>query len=125
MIAETFSRLNYEYQYKSSPQAERKPHAYFRVWLKKIITSFFITLGCINLFAQNSNDTLHYPEEKHFTNIQQLTFGGDNAEAYWSYDDARIIFQRTNPKENVMYDRMFIGTIPQQGEKFFYKQVSN
>src|SRR3954447_16543264 len=82
MIAETFSRLNYEYQYKSSPQAGRKPHAYFRVWLKKIIPSFFITLGCINLFAQNSNDTLHYPEEKHFTNIQQLTFGGDNAEAY-------------------------------------------
>ena len=31
-------------------------------------------------------DTVHYPEEKHFKNIQQLTFGGDNAEAYWSYD---------------------------------------
>jgi TolB protein len=31
-------------------------------------------------------DTLLYPEEKHFRNMQQLTFGGDNAEAYFSYD---------------------------------------
>jgi hypothetical protein len=26
-------------------------------------------------------DTILYPEEKHFKNVQQLTFGGDNAEA--------------------------------------------
>ena len=31
-------------------------------------------------------DTILYPEESHFKNVQQLTFGGDNAEAYWSYD---------------------------------------
>jgi len=31
-------------------------------------------------------DTILYPEEKHFKNIQQLTFGGDNAEAYFSFD---------------------------------------
>ena len=30
------------------------------------------------------SDTLIYPEEKHFKNIRQITFGGDNAEAYWS-----------------------------------------
>jgi TolB protein len=96
-----------------------------KVRLKKIINILVITLVCINVSAQNKNDTLHYPEEKHFKNIQQLTFGGDNAEAYWSYDDARIIFQRTNPREGVKCDRMFIGSIPQDGEKFFYKQVSN
>ena len=27
-------------------------------------------------------DTLHYPEETHFDQVRQLTFGGDNAEAY-------------------------------------------
>ena len=32
-------------------------------------------------------DTLIYPEEKHFKAIRQVTFGGDNAEAYWSFDD--------------------------------------
>ena len=31
-------------------------------------------------------DTVLYPDEKHFTNVRQLTVGGDNAEAYWSYD---------------------------------------
>jgi TolB protein len=96
-----------------------------KVRLKKIINILIIALVCINVSAQNKNDTLHYPEEKHFKNIQQLTFGGDNAEAYWSYDDARIIFQRTNPKEGVKCDRMFIGSIPQDGKKFFYKQVNS
>ncbi|MDX5326229.1 MAG: hypothetical protein LPK80_08195, partial [Bacteroidota bacterium] len=28
---------------------------------------------------------IHYDEEKHLQNIQQLTFGGDNAEAYFSF----------------------------------------
>lgn len=29
---------------------------------------------------------IHYPQETHLKNIRQLTFGGDNAEAYWSFD---------------------------------------
>lgn len=32
-------------------------------------------------------DTLKYPDELHFKNIRQLTFGGDNAEAYFSFDE--------------------------------------
>ncbi|RYY22785.1 MAG: hypothetical protein EOO04_15185, partial [Chitinophagaceae bacterium] len=32
-------------------------------------------------------DTVHYPDERHFKNVRQLTFGGDNAEAYFSFDD--------------------------------------
>ena len=31
------------------------------------------------------NDSLLYEGEKHFANMQQLTFGGDNAEAYFSF----------------------------------------
>ena len=38
-------------------------------------------------------NTLIYPEEVHFKSMQQVTFGGDNAEAYWSFDDKKIIFQ--------------------------------
>lgn len=34
------------------------------------------------------------PQEKHLTNIRQLTFGGENAEAYWSPDGSQLIFQR-------------------------------
>lgn len=69
-------------------------------------------------------DTLHYPAEKHFKNIQQLTFGGDNAEAYFSYDGKWLIFQKTNPKEGIECDQMFVGKLPAAGEKFEYKMVS-
>src|SRR5437870_8814850 len=33
--------------------------------------------------------------EGHLTNIRQLTFGGQNAEAYFSRDGKRLIFQST------------------------------
>ena len=33
--------------------------------------------------------------EPHLTNVKQLTFGGDNAEAYFSRDGKRLIFQST------------------------------
>jgi TolB protein len=39
---------------------------------------------------------LHYPQETHFDTVIQLTNGGDNAEAYWSFDDNGIVFQATN-----------------------------
>ena len=69
-------------------------------------------------------DTLQYPEEVHFKNIQQLTFGGDNAEAYFSFDGKWLIFQRTNPKDGLACDQMFIGKVPAPGEKFRYRMVS-
>lgn len=36
---------------------------------------------------------LALPEEAHLKNVRQLTFGGDNAEAYWSFSGDRLIFQ--------------------------------
>jgi len=35
------------------------------------------------------------PGERHLRNIKQLTFGGQNAEAYFSHDGKRLIFQST------------------------------
>jgi Tol biopolymer transport system component len=35
------------------------------------------------------------PAEKHLRNIRQLTFGGENAEAYFSSDGTRLIYQAT------------------------------
>jgi TolB protein len=70
-------------------------------------------------------DTIQYPEETYLNNIQQLTFGGDNAEAYWSYDSRYLVFQRTNPKEGLNCDQIFIGKVPEkQGEAFEYKMIS-
>ncbi len=44
------------------------------------------------------------PAERHLRNIRQLTFGGENAEAYFSSDGARLIFQSTrdgNPCDQI------------------------
>jgi Tol biopolymer transport system component len=35
------------------------------------------------------------PGESHLVNVQMLTFGGQNAEAYWSFDDRYLIMQST------------------------------
>ncbi|HEY0039261.1 MAG TPA: hypothetical protein VGB71_01295, partial [Flavisolibacter sp.] len=69
-------------------------------------------------------DTLHYPEETHFKNVQQLTFGGDNAEAYWSFDGKSVVFQRTSVKDGIPCDQIFYGSLPKAGEKFDYKLIS-
>ncbi len=53
-------------------------------------------------------DSLIYPEETHFKNIRQVTFGGDNAEAYWSFDDKQLVFQSNNKDWNVECDQMFL-----------------
>jgi TolB protein len=42
---------------------------------------------------QTSGITL--PEERRLTNVKQLTFEGENAEAYFSFDGRRLIFQST------------------------------
>lgn len=45
------------------------------------------------------------PGETRLGNIRQLTFGGENAEAYWSFDEKRLIFQSTRPPFTV--DQIF------------------
>ena len=54
-------------------------------------------------------DSLHYYKEKHLKNIRQLTFGGNNAEAYFSFDNTRLIFQSDWSKINPQgCDQIFI-----------------
>ncbi|MCB8932406.1 MAG: PD40 domain-containing protein [Chthonomonadaceae bacterium] len=45
----------------------------------------------------NSKAFPNTPGEKHLRNVRQLTFGGDNAEAYWSVDGTKIVFQSRQP----------------------------
>ena len=52
-------------------------------------------------------DSLKYEQEVHLQNVRQLTFGGDNAEAYWSYDNTKLIFQSNNPDWDVECDQIF------------------
>ena len=46
--------------------------------------------------------------ETHFASLKQLTNGGDNAEAYWSFDDSKLVFQVTNPKWELECDQIFV-----------------
>ncbi len=45
--------------------------------------------------ASLQNNDLALPQEKHLSNMKQLTFGGENAEAYFSSDGKKLIFQST------------------------------
>jgi Tol biopolymer transport system component len=52
-----------------------------------------------------TSDSLIYPGEKHFKNMSMLTNGGENAEAYFSFDGSKIIFQST--RSGYKCDRIF------------------
>jgi len=58
-----------------------------------LAASLFVTLGAASVRA----GTLHDPREVHLANVRQLTFDGENAEAYWAFDGRRMSFQRTAP----------------------------
>ena len=55
------------------------------------------------------SQSLSLPAEKHLKNVRQLTFGGQNAEAYFSADDKWLIFQHQG--EGVPCDQMYIMSI--------------
>ncbi|RCN28691.1 WD40-like protein [Ancylostoma caninum] len=49
---------------------------------------------------QDTNTTpydgiVHFKGERHFKNVKQLTFGGQNAEGYFSFDDSKLTLQAT------------------------------
>lgn len=71
-------------------------------------------LACSLIISKTSaqDPGLIYPDEKHFKNIQQLTFGGDNAEAYFGFDNSHISFQRSSKKDGINCDQIFFGKIP-------------
>jgi Tol biopolymer transport system component len=53
-------------------------------------------------------DSLRYPGEKHLANLRQLTFGGDNAEAYWSFDGSSLVFQSTRMEWGAACDQIYV-----------------
>jgi TolB protein len=60
--------------------------------MSKISISFLILIALAsNIAAQTPS--LQIPGEKHLKDIKQLTFGGENAEAYFSFDGKQLIFQ--------------------------------
>lgn len=46
--------------------------------------------------TETPKDSLVSDGETHLKNIRQLTFGGENAEAYFSFDESKLVFQARN-----------------------------
>jgi len=59
----------------------------------KLLIFFTIFLIIQPSFSQT--DSLKFPNEKHLENIKMLTETGENAEAYLSFDETKLIFQTT------------------------------
>lgn len=53
-------------------------------------------------------DSLVHPSEKHFKSLRQLSNGGDIAEAYWSFDGTKLVFQATVPDWGDACDQIFV-----------------
>lgn len=62
-------------------------------------------------------------ETQHLKNIRQLTFGGDNAEAYWSPDGSMLTFQTNNPKWGLKCDQIYAMDVAKSAEHPEYQPL--
>ena len=72
-----------------------------------LMAATFTLHSGISSLKRPDQDSLRYPDEKHLRNIRQLTFGADNAEAYWSFDGKMISFQSNNKAWGFNCDQVF------------------
>ena len=85
-----------------------------------LLLVLFFSIGCTQNNSKTTTntvklvagkDSLIFAEEVHFKSMRQITFGGDNAEAYWSFDDKQLVFQSNNKDWGVACDQMFLMNI--------------
>lgn len=62
-------------------------------------------------------------KETHLKNLRQLTFGGDNAEAYWSFDGKSLTFQSNNPAWGLQCDQIFTAQTNQFRDSSFKPRI--
>jgi Tol biopolymer transport system component len=80
----------------------------------KLILTLLIACACA--LAQSSDSAnLATPQETHLRNVKQLTFGGQNAEAYFSADGKQLIYQTSHG--DVKCDQIFTMNIDGSDQK--------
>lgn len=94
--------------------------------MMKNIPILFLALIIISCQQSTTRDTettnvdsLRYEQEVHLKNVRQLTWGGNNAEAYWSFDGNGLVFQSDYSEWGVECDQIFTLDLndPQKGER--------
>jgi Tol biopolymer transport system component len=86
----------------------------------KLFFKFFLCGLCI-LALIHSTVLAQVAESSHLVNIRQLTFGGDNAEGYFSFNGKEIAFQSNNPAWGLKCDQIFWMNIEEAAKDSTYK----
>ncbi|MCB9262008.1 MAG: PD40 domain-containing protein [Flavobacteriales bacterium] len=90
---------------------------YLIIVLLAVLAACSIIKGSKNQTTE-SNTNIGKPDladsaEKHIKNLHQLTYGGNNAEAYFSFNSRKVVFQSDYSKWNVHCDQIFMFDIAQ------------
>jgi Tol biopolymer transport system component len=91
---------------------EHKSDKILIVMVKNLFTAAFLII-CFSGYSQ----------ETHLRNIRQLTRGGDNAEAYFSFDGKNLSFQSNNPAWGLKCDQIFNMQIDKAVSDTMYRPV--
>ena len=70
------------------------------------LTSIALALGAAAWAQNTAIPEMATTQEKHLHNVHQLTFGGSNAEAYFSADGKKLIYQSSHG--DVKCDQIFV-----------------
>ncbi len=74
--------------------------------MRKSLLLLPLLLASVAGIAPAEDNILDPRESRHLANVRQLTFGGSNAEAYFSWDGSALIFQSTRGR--YLCDQIFI-----------------
>lgn len=119
----------------------RNPWFYPSVSTLAVVACFFAALFGVHkkdaaaAVDAESAPALTFPGEKHLAHVRQLTFGGQNAEAYFSADDKYLSFQHQgqfyNPKTSapmgraIPCDQIYIMPVSADSTSVAMKMISN
>jgi Tol biopolymer transport system component len=68
-----------------------------RIFVSMLTVPFLLVIPVI----KGKGQTISLLQERHLANIRQLTFEGKNAEAYFSFDGKKLIFQSTRDGNSI------------------------
>lgn len=81
----------------------------FAISILFILTAFSVNFSMNENLQENNDSIVNHimPGEHHFKSLRKITNGGDNAEAYWSFNDEMLVMQANNAKWNTSCDQIF------------------